>query len=299
MSESEVTVTEASPEIVDSEPSETLYDWGTDEAAPESEEVLEESVEAPVAPRFKVKVDGEELEVDQDTLLRDYQLSKASHKKFQEAARVREEAEQALAQVREIAAQAKNDPSVLFKALGLDPKQFAESLLLRDLEESLLSPEEKELRELRSLKEKIQLEEKERIASQQREREAQLVQEAGAQIEDEIVSALQETGLKPTPRTVARVAEMLLASMDEQGSRMKATDALKRLRGEYRSDVVELLESQDPEVIEKEYPSLYKKILAHAQQKVRSPMPAIQRGVGEKKQVQKQRPRTLEEILGD
>jgi len=284
-------------ESVVSEPVEAFESEGVDEPLPGESEEQGEAVEAPV--KYKVKVDGEEIEVDQETLLRDYQLSKASHKKFQEAARAREEAESTLAQVRELAAQAKNDPSVLFKALGLDARQYAETLLIRELEESLLSDEEKELRDHRAFRKKLEDENKLKEKSQQEARQSALVQQAGEQIEEEIVSALQSSGLKPTPRTVARVAEMLLASMDEQGSRMKATDALQRLHGEYRSDVVELLEGQDPEVIEKEYPSLYKKILSHAQKKVSAPVPTLQRGVGSKQTSTKPKAKSIDDWLND
>jgi len=64
----------------------------------EGTEGLDEGNEAaPEVRKFRVKVDGEEIEVDEATLLRDYQLSKASHARMQQAAAVRQQAEDQIA----------------------------------------------------------------------------------------------------------------------------------------------------------------------------------------------------------
>ena len=92
----------------------------------ETAEGLETQVETTPAPevrRHKVKVDGEELEVDEATLLKDYQLARASHARMQEAARLRQEAEAQVAQIRALAEQTRQDPRTIFKALGLEIKK--------------------------------------------------------------------------------------------------------------------------------------------------------------------------------
>ena len=275
-------------------------DTGEEIASEEATEG-EEAVEAPVVPevrRHKVKVDKEEFDVDEATLIRDYQLAKASYAKMQEAATMRQQAEEQIAQVRALAESTKQDPRALFKALGLDARAFAEALLTEELENELLSPDEKELRDLRAWKSKRDADETSR-QTKEREKEAEaLTQQAGAEIESEIVDALKSSGMKATPRTVARVAEMLLASLDGEGQRMKASDALQRLQPEYRADVAELLEAQDPETLEREYPSLYKKILNHAATKS-SAVPAFERGIGQKKQASAPRAKTWDELMKD
>lgn len=276
--------------------------------APQSTEPLEvegdglEGVEAEPAVekrRHKVKIDGEEVEVDDDTLLRDYQLAKASHKRMQEAAETRKQAEEQIAQIRALAEQTRQDPRNLFKALGLDAKQFAEALLAEELENELLSPEEKELRELRNWKKQNEMERAEKEEAEKKRKAEELALQAGAEIESEIVDALKVSGIKATPRSVARVAEMMLASLGGDGPRLKASDAISRLTPEYRADVVDLLESMEPGTLETEYPSLYKKILNHASTK-NSAVPTFKRGIGQQSSAAKSsKPKSWEDWLPD
>lgn len=52
-----------------------------------------DEVKAPPPASFKVKVDGEEQEVDQEELIRGYQLARTSHKRFQEASQYKKDAD--------------------------------------------------------------------------------------------------------------------------------------------------------------------------------------------------------------
>jgi len=80
---------------------------------------------------------------------------------------------------------------------------------------------------------------------------------------------------------------------------MKASDALARLTPEYRADVAEMLEAQDPETLEREYPSLYKKILHHAANK-KAPVPSFQKGVGNQKSSSRPtKPKTWDDWIKD
>lgn len=266
---------------------EEIVTESTDTGTEESTETTQEEVtaEAPVAEarKFRVKIDGKDVEVDEQTLLNDYQLSKASYARMQQAAELRREAEDQIAQIRELAAQTKQDPRTLFKALGLDARAFAEALLTEELENELLTDEERELRDLRAWKQRQETDTQTKKQKDEQAAAEALTHEAAVEIELEILDALKTSGIKATPRTVARVAEMILASLESEGPRMKASDALARLTPEYRADVAELLEAQDPETIERDYPSLYKKILNHAANKSSGTVPTFSRGIGTKK----------------
>lgn len=270
---------------------------GTEEAPAEAGATEEEAPSQPPQ-RFKVKPDGKEEEVDLDTLLKRYELSQASHKRMEEASRLRKEAEAQAAQMKALVEQAKADPGALFKALGVEARGWAEKYLTEQLELELLSPEERELRELRSWR---QQQEAERVKKQEEEAQAQkelLSVQAATEIESEVVDALKSSGLKATPRTVARVAEIILASLEGEGPRMKATDALQRLQREYRSDVADHLESLDPETLEREYPSLYAKILEHSARK-KAPVPTFERGTGKRNNEATRKPKSWDEWLKD
>ena len=120
----------------------------------EGQPQAERKSEAPAQPnkkKFKLKVDGQELEEeldlnDEETLKRHLQMSKAAQKRMSEAAKARREAE-------EIVGMFKGDlKSVLKQAdkFGKTPEQIRgeiESYFAEIIEEEMLSPEQKTVKE--------------------------------------------------------------------------------------------------------------------------------------------------------
>lgn len=242
----------------------------THDAEPGVPAVSDEPKESKPAPapkrKYKVKVEDKEEEVDEDELLRGYSHSKAANRKFQEAAELRKS-------VDAFVADAKKNPALLKDVLGVDLREWAEQQALAEIEERMLSPEEKELRDLRRFKEsqdKTAVEQREAAEKAQREKDRTAAVET---IDSEIFDALKEAGLKATPRTVARLAEQMLASLDEQGNRISGKDALKRARGDYQADLSELVDSLDPKQIAELFPSLLDKVRAHSLEAVKPALP--------------------------
>lgn len=213
--------------------------------------------------RYKVKVDDTEEEVDEAELLSGYQKSKASAKRFEEAAQLRKEIEEFVGQI-------KQDPKALLKRLGHNvdspdeliqalygksAKDYAEELLMRELEESLLSPEEKELRSLRADKEARQREEESRAEQQKQARVEAMRVQAAEEIQSEVIQAIQESGMQATPRLVYQIASQLLEELDnaEEGDNFVKPDARKALgkaKARSRNEMMELLESvQDDDAL--------------------------------------------------
>lgn len=213
-------------------------------------EVIQTAVAAPR--RFKVKVDETEEDVSEEELLKGFQMAKSSDKRFKEAAQLRKEAEKEKQQIQDLLKQVKDNPDLL-EQLGIDLDGYSEKRMLRNLERSLKTPEELELEELRAERQK-------RLTHQQRAQQEAEFHQASEQIDNEIFESLSSAGLKATPRLVARLAEQMLASLDDDGNRMKASDAFARVRNDYKSDVSELLENLTPEQLASEYPSLVKKL---------------------------------------
>ena len=79
--------------------------------------------------------------------------------------------------------------------------------------------------------------------------------------------------MKPNPRNIAKVAEYLLASLDEGGNRMHAKDAFQRVQTNTRKEVAEHIASLTPEEIEQQFPEFYKKLLAHSANKGKVSLP--------------------------
>lgn len=249
------------------------------------EEVASEPV---VARKYKVKVDEAEEEVDEEELLKGYQNSRASTKRFQEASKAKKEAEQMFDLIKQV----KENPDLL-EQLGIDLDGYAEKRLLRNLERSMKTPEELELEEYRSEKSR-------RESTQKQQQEEAEFSQVSQEIDNEIFDSLQNAGLKPTPRLIARLAEQMLASLDDKGNRMKASEAFVRVRKDYQSDVNELLENLTPEQLAAEYPALVKKLRTHAISQAQSAqLPSFKAGATPKQVTEvKPKRRSIDEILG-
>lgn len=182
--------------------------------------------------KFRAKVDGveEEVDLDEDTIQRDYQKWRASQKKFEEAAQIRKETQEYFQEL-------KKDKWKVFKDMGLDPVAAAEELLIERIKLDQMSPAERRAYDLEQENNRYKAElEQERSAKKQFEADiAKQKQEAvelqiSADLGQEIVDAIKATGAKPSPRLVTRMAEHMLAHYTTNGTPLKAVDALKHAR---------------------------------------------------------------------
>lgn len=182
---------------------------------------------------FKVKVDGQEMEVDESELIKGYTHGKAAAKRMEEAALSRKEAEQVLRMFRE-------NPKEAFKLLGRDARQFAEQVINDELQEAMLSPQE---RELRDYKRKVEeYESQSRRAKEQYEREqmeADIARQAET-IQGEIISTLESAGLPKTERTVSRIVYYMQAAL-QAGYNVGPKDVIQQVREDYKHDLNSLL----------------------------------------------------------
>jgi hypothetical protein len=186
--------------------------------------------------KFKVKVDGQESEVDESELVASYQKSKAADKRFQEAAQKAKQAEQIMAALES------GDIKFIEQKLGKEKaKALFEDYLIQDLEYQSLSPAEKRARELemenKSLKE---LQEQEKKQRAEQEKQAYL-QKAHEEIDNEVHQALSELGIKPTPRLAVRIVDEMIAKLEGKGEAMSAKDASARALKGLQTDIAEYL----------------------------------------------------------
>ena len=219
--------------------------------APESSEVepthadgSQESSETKAAsegPRkHRVKVDGKELEVSDDDLIRDYQLKEASYKRMEEASKLSKSLQPYLPVIEALQ---KGDLGVL-KKLGV-PKEalrkFSEQELIEYLEEQELSPEERRAREAERERDKIKAERDEERRKADSQRQEQLAHKAAQDIESEIVDALKEieVPLKGNYRLVRRMAEDMFASLEAKQPKVTAKQARERVLKGMREDFEE------------------------------------------------------------
>lgn len=150
--------------------------------------------------KYKVKVNGEEIEVDEDELTRGYQIRKASDKAFQEAAEMRKKADAFFNALKD-----DNKLGEILQALGKDPRAMAENYLAQVLEYEMLSPEQKRIKELELQNQRLTQTERERqIKIQQAQEERAMSSKADA-LQKSIVETLPKYADLPQDSDTVRV----------------------------------------------------------------------------------------------
>lgn len=182
----------------------------------ENEQVQDEKQAAKETQSFKkklkLKVDGEEIEDeidfnDEEGLKRKLQLSYAAKKRM-------EEAKAAKAKAFEIIKAFEEDPSNVFKKLGPKGREAAERYLLEQIQEEMLDPKDKELRDLKKFKEEIEKErETAKEAAKRKELEAQEAKYA-EDFQKTIISALDKSGLPKSPESIKRMAQVMSKNLE-------------------------------------------------------------------------------------
>ena len=191
---------------------------------------------------YKVMVDGQELDVDENELRRGYAHNRAASKRMEEAAMARKEAVEAIKLLKE-------NPKAAMEQLGLSPRQFAEMIINEELSDAMLSPEQKELR---SYKQKVEQFENERRQAQQTYEQQQMEAEINRQaesIQGEIINVLDSAGLPKTERTVGRIIYYMQSAI-EAGYNVSPKDVIDQVKQDYRYDINSLLGGLPEEVLE-------------------------------------------------
>lgn len=186
-----------------------------------------------VARMYRVTVDGQEMEVDEDELRRGYTHGRAASKRMEEAAMSRKEAEQVLRLF-------KDNPREAFKLLGQDARSFAEQVINDELSEALLTPEQRELRDYKSRVERYENES--RLAKEQYEREqmeSDIAKQAES-IQGEIINTLESAGLPKTERTVSRIVYYMQSAL-AAGYNVTPRDVVEQVKLDYKQDLSSLL----------------------------------------------------------
>jgi hypothetical protein len=204
----------------------------------------------PEAKKYKVNVYGQEREVDEATLLRNYQKGEAADERFRQAS---EKEKLATSFIEDL----QKDPWAAFKKLGKNPEQEAENLLIKKLQYENMSPAEKRALEAEKRAEdaeyKIKMQEAQSKAEQERiakEYQEQLTLQAVQEIDQEISDALKATGVKPTPKIIQNMAEVMIAHLEARdGKKIDAGKAYEKTTSEIFEFLGELLPQMKTEDI--------------------------------------------------
>lgn len=154
--------------------------------------------------KLKLKIEGQELELPEDEVIKLAQKGKYADKQLQSASQARKQAEELIRLL-------KTDPmaALQHEALGLDVKKIISDYVNKQATDARLTPEQKELRDLRKMK---QEQEENARKSQETAREQEINERAGViqqEIESEITEVLSTSGLPKTNYTVQRIAHYM------------------------------------------------------------------------------------------
>jgi hypothetical protein len=193
--------------------------------------------------KFKLKVDGREEELDEEAVIRYASKGKAADKRFEEAAQMRREAEQFVSMLKKDPIKVLSDPKI-----GHDFRMLAEEYLAKQLEQELMSPEQRKAREMETkLRE---YEERERVESEQK-RQSEMQQLEARAAEDyskKITSALEMGGVPKTARTVKRMAELMHKNL-AHGFDLEPAHLAEMVREDYLNEIKELFGASDGDTL--------------------------------------------------
>ena len=189
------------------------------------------------------KVNGKVVKVDlsnEAQVQKLLQLGLASGDKFQEAARMRKEAEDILS-----TAKTEKSAAKALKKAGFSDAEVREILekeLANYYEEEALSPEEKARREREAKLAEYERREKEREEQENMTKREKEIQAEVQKLETDLLSALEKSSLPRTP-VLAKWATQYMAAFDAQGVELSAGDAVKMVEQEFPELILSVLSS--------------------------------------------------------
>lgn len=245
----DVSESEENTEVEQEESTEEQEEVESRESDDESDEQSKEKAKTvPVTPpakrKVRVKVDGKESEVDEDEIVRDYQKFRAADKKFQEAAKLRKDAEALIDLL-------KNDPvkALEHPSIGKNFKELAENYLIEQLKREQMTPEQRELMEARQKLEQFEKAQQEQQKQFEEQKMAELANHYEQEYQKSIIDALQNSGLPKTNVTVRRMAYYMHRAL-EQGYEVSAKDVVSLVKKDYHREIQELLGAADGDILE-------------------------------------------------
>lgn len=163
--------------------------------------------------RLKYTIDGEDVEEevdwsDRESLKKRFQLGYAAEKRMAQA---KSEKSKAI----DIVKAFETDPiSVLKRLPDGKGKELAEKFLLDQIQEETMTPQEKELRDLKRFKEQREKDDAEAKKKADQERQDKMSSEFAQKFQTTIIEALEKSGLPKSPALVKMAAGLMKKKLD-------------------------------------------------------------------------------------
>lgn len=194
---------------------------------------------------YKLMVDGQEEEVDIETLKKAYSHGKGADKRMTEAGRTKADALRVLDMLRA-------DPIAALKELqgeAFNEKEFITKRLAALMDDEMMSPEERQARtEAEELK--AYRAEKHRVKEEAEQKSLTAAMELESNnLYSEFSTAFQEAGLPQTLEANKRLATMMLEAL-ENGQNIPAKTLAKQVKQEMQAELIALLKGSDDDTFE-------------------------------------------------
>ena len=178
--------------------------------------------------KYKVKVMGEEREVDEKELLRGYSHQQAANKQYQDAVKMKKEAEKLLARFGSI-----DGALEYFQEQGIDPYEQIERKLYDRIQEQMMDPRDIKLKEYEKKEAQRAAQEKEYQEQIMKERQERQSQQLAKEYEEQFVEALKEYKLTDK-RSVGEMARYIYEAA-QIGEKLTPAQAAKLVDEDIRN----------------------------------------------------------------
>lgn len=197
--------------------------------------------------KLTLKVDGQEIEKEipfdvtpemEEFLRKELQLAAASQKRMQEAAELKKSGAQRESELEAFLGRLGNEGELdeILKHFGHDPASYAEKVLARELEKMEMSPEQRELAELRAEMKRI---EDAKVAAEEAQKQAEfkaIQDRISADTERDLLNAMEAGDLPSNPYNVREVANYMLQATN-RGIDVSAAEIVEVVKSERNAHV--------------------------------------------------------------
>jgi hypothetical protein len=251
---------------------------------------------APPGPKkFKVKVHGEEQEVDEEELLRGYQLKQASNKRFEEASKKERDATEKMEKVGRLLQTLSSDPKAFAAAardLNLTKEQLLalgdallEPIISEQVEAEKLakaSPEQKRLMELEKENAALKAEHEKRKAQEEADKrkseesaKAERVKSHRQSFEGQVMEAMEALKLPKSHALAKEVLDVISDAMENQVE-LTTRDIVAEVRERKLAEHKALLEALDDAALDDFVPkTAQEKLRKKAVEKLKASNPML------------------------
>lgn len=201
----------------------TTENLGANEATPNVDGMTKAEAREEIR-KYKVKIMGEEKEVDEKELIRGYSHQQAANKAMQEGLKSKRQAEEFINMLK--------DEGRLFEVLekiGHNPRTLAEKYLAQQIEEELMDPKDRELKYSKAQLEEYKRREEEFKKAQEEEKIKEISSRYAKEYTETFTKALEAEKLPAKKETFQEMARYIRKAT-EIGFKMTAEEAAKLVK---------------------------------------------------------------------